>query len=217
MGLFALPYREIDGRRTMRSLADALDALQKSNGLSANERVEIRTIGVTLPNRRLTGIVSVIGPQRPDGSRWVVRLPTAAKFTAATTLGEQQVYDISLLDEAVSDCIGNVELKTNQVLHRIELIPAPFHYELTPRERAIILATIVYLKKEDECYPFVDRALLPGIRMLRFDAIAGVRPTNLKVILEYVNNKLREPISLSILTKTLARAGMQLPGSNRGT
>jgi hypothetical protein len=46
----------------MRSLADALTKLRELGNLSDRENVEIKTTGIRLPDGRLSGIVSVLGP-----------------------------------------------------------------------------------------------------------------------------------------------------------
>src|SRR4051812_29759635 len=84
--ILAPPFRDYDGRETMRSLADALHKLQELGALSTDERVEIRTAAVQLPDRA-SGLVLVVGPPRPD-VRWVIRMPSAAKISARTTRGE---------------------------------------------------------------------------------------------------------------------------------
>ena len=108
MAVLAPPIREYDGRTSMRSLVDALTKLRELDGLSDSEDVEIRTRGVKLPDGQFTGFVVVLGPIRADGSRWVIRMPSSARFAAATTLRERHVYEIPLLNGAISDCDGNV-------------------------------------------------------------------------------------------------------------
>ena len=67
MPLLRYPYLEYDGREIMRSLADALTKLRELGNLSDRENVEIKTTGIRLPDGRLSGIVSVLGPQQQDG------------------------------------------------------------------------------------------------------------------------------------------------------
>ena len=215
MGLFAQPVHDFDGRKILRSLADALEKLREVDGLADDENAVIRTMGMRLPDGRLTAIVSVVGPKRPNGQFSIVRMPTAGKFAARTRLGERQTYDVPVLDQALSDAEGNVRLADGRLLKQIDLIPVPAHYELTSREEAILLLAVVCLGAHEECFPEVDQQLLPGFRRLRFDAIAGIRVTNLKTILHFVNERMLKPITLSVLSKTLARAGMQLPRSHR--
>ena len=215
MGLFAPPVRDYDGRKTLRSLADALEKLRELNGLAADESAVIRTMGMRLLDGRLTSTVAVVGPKRSNGRLAIIRMPSAAKFTARTKLGERQTYYVPLLDEALSDAEGNVRLQNGQSLKQVDFIPTPAHYQLTPREEAIILAAVAHLKSLEECFPEVYKDSVPGLRRLRFDAIAKLRVESLKTVLHFVNERLRDHITLSVLAKTLARAGMQLPRSNR--
>jgi hypothetical protein len=110
MPLLRYPYLEYDGRETMRSLADALTKLRELGNLSDRENVEIKTRDIRLPDGRLSGIVSVLGPQQQDGTRRVIFMPSSATFSARTTLGERQHYEIQKLNDATSDSEGNVEL-----------------------------------------------------------------------------------------------------------
>ena len=87
MPLLRYPYLEYDGRKTMRSLADALTKLRELGNLSDRENVEIKTMGIRLPDGRLSGIVSVLGPQQQDGTRRIIFMPSSATFSARTTWG----------------------------------------------------------------------------------------------------------------------------------
>src|SRR5215211_7915668 len=121
MPLLQYPYLEYDGRKTMRSLADALAKLRELGNLFDGEKVEIRTMGLRLPDGRPSGVVSVLGPQQQDGTRMVIFMPPSATFSARTTLGDQH-YEIQELNNATSDSEGNVELASRQFLHQINLI-----------------------------------------------------------------------------------------------
>ena len=77
MPLLRYPYLEYDGRKTMRSLADALTKLRELGNLSDRENVEIKTMGIRLQDGRLSGIVSVLGPQQQDGTRRVIFMPSS--------------------------------------------------------------------------------------------------------------------------------------------
>ena len=103
MPLLQYPYLEYDGRMTMRSLADALTKLRELGNLSEGQHVEIKTMGITLPDGRLSGIVSVLGPHQQDGTRSVIFMPSSAIFSARTTLGDGQQYEIQKLNDATSD------------------------------------------------------------------------------------------------------------------
>ena len=140
-------------------------------------------------------------------------MPSAAKFTAKLTCGEQQDFDIVMLNGAVSDCSGNVQLITGEFLHQIDLVPVPYHYELNSLEEAIVRLAIEFLQIEDLCFVSVDEELFPGLMRLRYDVLAQVRVKDLKVLHHYINKGLRQEVSQSIVSKALKRAGMKLPRS----
>jgi hypothetical protein len=219
--LFAPPFRDFDGRETLRSLRDALDKLRELDGLSDSDTVEVRTSELRVGDGRVSGLVLMLGPARSDGCRWVIRMPSSARFTAKTTLGTQQTYDISLLDRAVSDAEGNVELANGLFVHEIDLIPAPFFGEATWRDELIVRLAAKFLRVHSECYRPLHQQLLPRVRRLRYDAVAQIGIDRLKPVIRYiaehrVQHHLAQPItSASVIAKALARAGMKLPRSTR--
>ena len=213
MPLLAYPYIEYDGRKSMRSLADALAKLSEEHNLREGQNVEIKTMGMRLPDGRLSGVVSVLGPQQPDGTRMVIFMPPSARFSARTTMGHRQTYMISKLNDATSDSDGNVELVDGQFLHAIELIPAPAHYDLTPTEHMIVHAAIASLKLEHQCYRALHD-LLPGLKVLDYAEIAQVWIEKLKPVVRDVRKSVPE-VSDTFIVATLKRAGMQLPRSRR--
>jgi len=213
MPLLAYPYIEYDGRKSMRSLADALAKLREEHNLCEGQNVEIKTMGMRLPDGRLSGVVSVLGPQQPDGTRMVIFMPPSARFSARTAMGHRQTYIIPKLNGATSDSDGNVELVDGQFLHAIELIPAPAHYDLTPTEHMIVHAAIASLKLEHQCYRALHD-LLPGLKVLDYAEIAQVRIKKLKPVVRDVRKFVPE-VSDTYIVATLKRAGMQLPRSRR--
>jgi hypothetical protein len=126
MSLFAPPVREFDGRKSLRSIADALEKLRELDGLSDEETVEIKTYPLQLYDGRQTGPVGVVRPRRADNSAFIVLMPSSAGFTALTTLGERVTYTIDVLDEAKSDAAGNLELSNGVFVHGVVLKSAPF-------------------------------------------------------------------------------------------
>jgi hypothetical protein len=222
--LFALPFRGYDGRETLRSLADALDKLRELGGLSERDSVEVKTQGLQLVGGRTSGFVVVLGPAREQGPQWIIQMPSAATFTARTTHGVQHTYDIALLDGAISDSDGNVELTDGRFLHQIDLIPAPFLYEPTWRDELIVRLAAKFLRVHGECYRPLHEELLPCVGRLRYDAVAKVQIKQLKPVIRYVAEHPiqrclakhgQSIVSASVIAKALARAGMQLPRSER--
>ena len=214
MPLRQYPYLEYDGRKTMRSLADALAKLRELGNLSDGEKVEIRTMGIRLPDGRPSGVVSVLGPQQKDGTRMVIFMPPSATFSARTTLGDRQHYEIQELNNATSDSEGNVEL-ANRHLHQINLIPAPAHYDFTLTEHKIVMATIVFLQQEGllehQCHRSVDEKLLPGVKLLDYAQVAKVQIKRLKPAVRFIMNLKLPDVTETSIRATLKRAGMQLP------
>jgi len=222
--ILAPPFRDYDGRGTMRSLADALQKLQELGALSAGENVEIRTTAVQLPDRA-SGLVIVLGPPRPH-VRCVIRMPSAATFSARTPRGERLTLGIDRLHGATSDPDGNVALADGRLVHGVDLIPAPFTYQLNWQEELITRLAVKFLGRTADCYRSVDEYWLPRERRLRFDEVAKLEIPRLKPLIwditqhrvvRHLRRRGRMRVSPSIITKALARAGMRLPRSQRGS
>jgi hypothetical protein len=220
MPLLQFPYLEYDGRTTMRSLADALTKLRELGDLSDRENVEIKTAGIRLPDGRLRGIVSVLGPHRRDGIRSVIFMPSSATFSARTTLEDRQQYEIQKLNDATSDSEGNVQLANGQFLHHIDLIPAPAHYDFSWTEKKIVSAAIVFLQREGlpehHCYRSVDEKLLPGLKFVDYAQVAKVQIKRLKPVVRFIMQLRLPDVTETFIRAALKRAGMQLPRSGAG-
>jgi hypothetical protein len=98
-----------------------------------------------LPDGRLSGFVSVLGPQQPDGTRMFIFMPSSARFSGRATLGDCHTYVISELNDATSDSDGNVELVDGRFLYAIELIPAQ-HYDFRLTEHKIVECALAYIE-----------------------------------------------------------------------
>jgi hypothetical protein len=206
------PYVAYDGRKSMRSLADALTKLRDEHHLDEGQNVTIKTKGVILPDGHLSGFVSVLGPQQPDGTRMFIFMPSSARFSGRATLGDWHTYVISELNDATSDSDGNVELVDGRFLHAIELIPAPAHYDFRLTEHKIVDSALAYLELRHQCYRALDKELLPGLKVLDYAEVAKVRIKKLKPVVRHVINLLPDVSDTQIIA-TLKRAGMQLPRS----
>ena len=213
MPLLRYPYIEYDGRKTMRSLADALAKLREQGNLLDGQDVEIKTMGIRLPDGRLSGTVSVLGPHQHDGTRRVIFMPSSTTFSAKTTVGDRQLYEIQKLNDAKSDSEGNVELANGQFLHQIELIPAPAHYDFRETEKKIVMAAIEFLQLEHQCYRSPDEKLLPDMKFVDYAQIAKVQIKRLKPVVRFIMELKLPDVTEGFIAATLKRAGMQLPRS----
>jgi hypothetical protein len=197
----------------MRSLADALERLRELGAFSNGERIEIKITEMVMPDRRRMGLVAVLGPRKRDGSGWLIRMPWSLTFRARTTLGEQLTYRIALLNDAISDPDGNVQLSDGRFLHQIDLIPSSLYYDFTATHDAIVRHALKFLQVEDQCYLPLDDRLLPGIRRLHYGPLRNVRIPNVKTVQNYVEDHL-PGVSRPDIVAALKRAGLQFPRSH---
>jgi hypothetical protein len=200
-----------DGRNSMRSLADALEKLRELGALGGTGNIECKSLPIQLPNGRVSGVVCVIGPRQDKGRRWIIRMPSADKFSAISTTKVRQTFEIGLLNCAIIDQDGNVTLHNGQHVHGIHLIPVPVHYDFDSTQNAIVWHALKVLGKLDECWRPVDDQLLPGIKRLDYGAIRNIRVQGRKQLLYDVGKDVG--VSASFVAKTLAAAGMRGPRS----
>jgi hypothetical protein len=206
-------FSNFDGRNIMRSLADALEKLRELGGLRGTGNIECNTLPIHLPNGRVSGLVSVIGPRQDNGRRWIIRMSSAAKFSAMSTTKVRQTFEIGMLNGAISDQDGNVTLHNGQHVHGVELIPVAVHYDFDSTQHAIVWHALKLLGKLDECWHSVDDKLLPGIKYLDYSKILNIRIQGRKQLL-YDIGKYVDGVSASFIAKTLADAGMRGPRSS---
>src|SRR6516165_8606981 len=118
---FDTETKSFDGRKSMRSLANALEKLRELSSLHGTWTIECKTLPIQLPNRRVSGLVCVIGPRQEDGRRWVIQMPSAAKFSAISTTKVRQTFDVGMLNCAISDQDGNVALHNSNHVYGVTL------------------------------------------------------------------------------------------------
>jgi len=205
---FLLPEPTFDGRKSLRSVADALEKLRELDGLQGTGNIECNILGIQLPDGRVSGLVSVIGPRQEDGRRWIIRMPSASKFSAMSTTKMRQTFDIGLLNGAIGDRDGNVILHNGKHVHGVNLIPALVRYDFDSTQHAIVWHALKFLGKLDECWRSVDDRLLPGIKRLDYSKIGNIKVRRRKQLL-YDVSKHVDGASVSMIDKTLSAAGMR--------
>jgi len=117
--------RTIDGRRSMRSVADALEALRSAQSLSDASSLEIRTS--RLPARISIGpsIVLVVCHATPHEEGFGVALPTSYEFTGRRPgKSAPESFEITLLNHANVDEDGLVTLPDGTRLEAVKVVPA---------------------------------------------------------------------------------------------
>jgi hypothetical protein len=202
-----------DGRSNMRSLADALEKLRELGAFRANETIECKATPIRLPNGRVSGLVCVVGPRQDRGSRWIIRMPSAAKFSAISTTKVRQTFPIEMLDGAISDSDGNVTLGNGQHVHGVKLIPAPAHYDFGATQHAIVWHALKLLGKQGECWLSVDDKLLPEIKCLDYSKIRHIKIQGRKRLFYHIGKRVGG-VSASFVATTLKAAGMRGPRSS---
>ena len=206
----------INGRRTMRSVADAIERLALEARFSDHSLAQIRTQPIRLPGGEVTSIVLVIGEPRTGEPSCGVALPSASFFTGRTAEGATEKFDISRLDRAWVDNRGRVELSDGTALYAVEVIPTPIKYELTERQKRIVYWTIKFTgaKAEARCYHGFPPT--PDLEWLDYGELHGLKLDKLEAIVQFITE--RDPqlnASRQTVANALGAAGMRRPRSGR--
>jgi hypothetical protein len=207
-----------DGRKTMRTLADALAKLDELGALAANGKAEIVLSLLGLPDGRVVGSLNVAASQ--GEARWRVMMPAAVEATAKDTLGAPVRLDIERLHGAVADPHGTLQLRDGTYVHALELVPVHLTERLTVEQEEILGHVIRFLEAERECFRSVHESV-PWLVALDYAAIAqlwerrlqeGKPPPSLKAIERYVIDRMPN-VSRQTIANVLALAGLRRPRS----
>jgi hypothetical protein len=211
------PVRQYDGSREMRSLADGVAKLIELDDFSENETATIKSFGWSLGKGVDLGFPTLLGPVRNDRPRVAVHLPPCRTFSAKTTIGVRHTFGIALLHEAQIDAEGNVTLGWGEHVHSVEFVPDRSWRAWSPLDEAIVRCAIRLGKTEHVfCWP-VDEALLPDLKVLRYDILSGWHIEGSRRLLRDITQHIPD-VSLRRAASALKRAGFELDSepANRG-
>ena len=196
-----------DERAPLRSVSAAIRKLRELDPqLEGN--VEIKTQKMLLPDRQLTGLVVVLAPVRLGAARRWIPMASSAKFRATSTLGVRQEYDIEVLNDAVGDEEGNVQLSNSEYVYNIDLMPSRLPYDLTIDQRMIVRHVIRFLQAEEKCYRPIHREV--GVIVLDYAKLPTIRIPSIKAV-QYELGKTLPDVNPHLIATTVARAGFQMP------
>lgn len=171
----------LDGRKTCRTVRDALDHL---GILDAPEAIvaTIHAGEIPCPNGQTPGMVSIGTGAPGDSGRRFVRLPDSNTFRARLIDGTPIHGGIDELDGATVEPGGAVRLVDRRRVRTVELQPgiAFPNYDFTWREHFVVHRAHKLIGEEDRCCRLVNEQLLPGVKWLDYNAIQQVRLPNVK-------------------------------------
>lgn len=203
--------RTIDGRRTMRSVADALEALRSAQSLPGASFLEVRTS--QFPARVSVGpsIVLVVCHAATPQESCAVALPTSFEFTGRP-LGKNtsERLVISLLDRAKVNENGTVILSNGTCLEAVDVIPTALPRELTELQKRIVYWTIKFIGAEGDCYRYGPPT--PDLAWLDYAALRILDVPKLEAIVQSIAEK--DPdlgATRQTIANALAMSGMRLP------
>ena len=141
-------------------------------------------------------------------------------------MSKVEKWDIPLLDGAIvelSEDQTHIVLADGRRLHGVEIIPyrMPPHGD-RPREvqsmrlqQAIVEHIVRMCKAEDRCYRYIDKNLLPGVRVIDFNMLHVLELPPLSDIMHDIqlNNEALNVISRQTVANTLRDWGLRLPPS----
>ena len=202
-----------------RTIADAIDVLQKFAGFDGDDRGQIQVGRIRLPSGEVVSLTWVSFESAAHRKTFIVKLPTATKFKA-TSQDQLLIGDIGRLEGATLDAIGNVELQDGTLMRAVEIIPALLPYEISALDRAIVALTISQMGALDRCSYSGGRVFFdhpednPYVGSIDYSKLSGLGPVpRLKVIKAYIED--REPKFLGLseqkISDTLRKVGIRMP------
>lgn len=207
----------IDGRRSMRSIADALEALRKMQLLPEDSSVEIRMYPLPLATAEPPFIVLVVSKASSLDHIRGVALPTSHGFRGRRLGGEAtETFAIPLLDRATVDKNGIVTLADSTCLSAVNVIPAPLPWELTDLEKRIVYWTIKFIGQEAEAACFLYGPPSPTLEGLDYAQLPKLDVPKLEAIVRYIEiNDSELPVCRQTVANALGRSGMRAPLDRR--
>jgi len=220
----------IDGQESMRSVADALNALREAGWIHNGARLQMRIVSLSLAGGDVMHFAVVcLHPDERDHPVGV-RLPSADRFKGRRTgSGETETRDIQELDGAAVWSTGVVQTVDGYGFEAVEMIPRHFVRELNALQKLIVYWTIRMLGLTDRevCYQLPDdiRHFLPkdfgrltrDLRYLDYGRLPGRQLPSLKAIHRFLgdhNKSLRE-VSHQTIADALRVSGFRVPRSGR--
>ena len=207
--------RTITGEGSMRSIADALEALRGDGRLEDCSFLEIRTGPLPSQAAQAPSLVVVVChlslPERP----WGVALPSSWEFRGRPLgKGGSETFEISRLDRARVDEDGTVTLLDGTRLEAVEVIPAALPWELTELQKRIVYLTLKYIGAEATQYPS-GRPVAEDLEFLDYSTLYGWDIPPLEEIADYLAKEdwaLRN-LSRQTIANALGACGMRRPRS----
>lgn len=202
----------LDVRRAtkMQSVADIIDCIEQNWDLDDYE-IHFAAQPVTRYDGLKTGLVTAV--VRCDSKEFGRAIPVESSvgFFAClrdgTPLPELPIAD---LNGAVAKSDGSVLLASNNAspagLHikSVRFLPAPFHYDFSEIEHAVIQYALQRLDLYDFCNREVSPSWLPGVKWLDYSCVAQVRMSSLKErVISSVEKKLNDVLASDRLTPAM--------------
>ena len=201
-----------------RTIADAIDVLQRSAGFDRDDRGQIQLGRIRLTSREVVSLTRVSFESAAHQKTFIVNLPTATKFKA-TSQGQMIIDDIDRLEGATLDEKGNVELQDGALIRAVEIVPAPLPYNISDLDRVIVAATILKLDALEQC-SYSSGAMLseyaehdPYANLIDCSKLAGFAVPELKIIKGHIADLAPKfaAVSEQKISDTLRKFGMRIP------
>lgn len=180
----------LEKKNSRRTIADALEMLEKRALFQPGDKATILTRPLRLPSNQIVQLISVFfdDPLRKFG--YVVPLPSAFRCLVTNDENsERRQIAADCLDCATVEADCTVRLASGKVLRAVEVIPALLPIEPSDTDWRIVHCAISALGFAPLCYrdslenlPVPDRYALPQRRMLDFGVLGKVWSMALKPV-----------------------------------
>jgi hypothetical protein len=201
--------RTISGRRSMRSIADALEALGNGGHLVHGSVLEIRTSPLPSLTHEAPSLVLVVCHHPPE-EPWGVALPTSWEFTGRSLeTGTPETFEIARLDRARVDEGGTVTLSDGTCLRAVEVVQASLPWTLTELQKQIVYWTIEFAGSGDDCYRYGPPT--PDLKSLDYAALRKLEIPKLAALVRFIAEKTGLITNRQTVANTLAVCGVRVP------
>lgn len=200
----------INGRRSMRSIADALEALREGDHLVDVSLLEVRTSPLPSRAHHAPSLVLVVCHVAQAQEPWGVALPTAWEFTGKSLeTGARETFEITRLDRARVDEDGTVTLSDGTRLNAVDMVPAALPWKLTELQKSIVYWTIKFTGSEDDCYRYGPPT--PDLTWLDYAALRKLEIPKLAALVRFIGEKTGLIINRQTVANALAICGVRVP------
>ena len=196
----------------LHSVADVLNRVQEEGGLASDFQVIFRAISVQLPEGKRTSVAVATIICSSTSRTFEIKMPACSGLRATLLDGTPLIdLDMSDLDQATAGPDGVVHLamtpNRSKILHvkNVTFSHGEFLCDFSNIEHAVVLRALNHLGMLQDCYREFAPVELPGVRMLDYARVSGIRIPSLKRLLNDLEDYLIALSEMNDVTADMKR------------